>query len=450
MRKIDKKMILEIKTSLIYTFSLFLFFYLWSCVSVENQFEKGLIMEQDGRFEDAARYYIKVLKREPTWEEARERLKNVGSRSVDILLEQAYAQKSAGAYEQTAQVLFRIDDLTLSAQSVGVILPLPQDYEEFHRKMIDEAVESVFRRAFQAENAGNWPKAVREYEHLKRSYPLSPSQIQRVDQAVGRIFTQWAEQDYTRGQYIEAFDHAQRIVDIFGPDNPISQNALKIQEAALNAGTLRVAVLPFESFERTEDEAPPEIEQELYDILIYEYLSNPVPFVAVADVGRVHREVRRFHIKEKLLTTGMASRIGKSLGTDFVVIGRLDSFSREEEILDEIKHRISLEKSSSSFISYLEQRYRLILTASVEIHLISSRRERVMDKEIITCEAKDKFRIGVYDGDPTQLDLSLSEQKLFDREELYQAEQELVDRLLDELAGHIAETIFDEVLRYVR
>jgi len=435
---------------LVFTFSFLLFLCLWNCVSVEKQFEKGLIMEQEGRYEDAARFYIKVLRREPTWEEARERLKDVGARSVDILLEQAYAHESAGAYEQAAQLIFRVDDLTLSARSVGVILSLPRDYEEFRQKIIDNAVESVFQLAFQAEKAGNWPQAIREFDHLKRNYPLSPPQLQRVNQAAARVFTQWAEQDFARGRFMAAFDHTQRVIDLFGPESPDSQKALKIQKAALNAGTLSVAVLPFDSYEKEENEVPAEIEQELYDILIYEYLSNPVPFVAVVDAGRVHREVRRFHMKEKLLTPGTASRIGISLGTDFVVIGRIDSFSRREEILDKTTHRVPLRKNPASTTHYMEQRYWLILTASVEIHLISSRRERVMDRETITYEAKDKFRRGIYDGDPTQLDLSLSEQKLFDKEELYRAEQELVDRLLEELAEHIAENIFDEVLRYVR
>ncbi len=417
---------------------------------MEKQFEKGLMMEQEGRFEEAAIYYIKVLKREPTWEEARERLKDVGSRSVDILIEQAYAHKSAGAYEQAAQVLFRVDDLVLRAKDVGVILPLPQDYNEFRQEMVDHAVESVFRRALQAEKNKNWHKAVREYDHLKRNYPLSSAQVHRVNQAVARVFTHWAEQDYAQGHYMAAFNHSQQVVDIFGPEDPISQNALKIQKAALNAGTLSVAVLPFELFERTEDEALPEIENELYDILMYEYLSKPVPFVAVVDVGRVHREVRRFHIKEKHLIPGMASRIGNSLGTDFVVFGKISSFSRKEVILDETERRVKIKNNPASSKIYLEQRYRLILTASVEIHLISSRRGRVMDKETITSEVKNKFRRGIYDGDPHQLDLSLSEQKLFDREQLYRAEQRMVDRLIDVLARHISETIFDEVLRYVR
>lgn len=87
---------------------------------------------------------------------------------------------------------------------------------------------------------------------------------------------------------------------------------------------------------------------------------------------------------------------------------------------------------------------------SVDIHLISSKRERLMDEQTITSEVTDNFRRGVYDGDPAQLDLSLSEQNLFEKEELYRAEQELIDRLLDKLAGDIAESIFKEVLKYVR
>lgn len=429
-------------------FSLFLSLSLLSCVSVEKQFERGLKMEQEGRFEDAARYYIKVLKREPTWEEARERLKEVGSRSMGILLEQAYTHQSSRDYEQAVQVLFRVDDLARSSQEMGVMLPLPQDYKDFRKEMIDKAVETVFRKALQEEKAGNWPRAVREYEHLIQTYPLSPDQSQRANQAVARIYTQWAEQDYSHRQYKAAFEHAQKAMETFGPESTVGQNALKIQKAALEAGTLSVAVLPFEPY-GGEEEAPPGIEKELFDILVYEYLSDPVPFVAVADVGRVHREMRRLNLKDKPLTLGRSSQVGMSLGTDFVVMGRIDSYLREEEILDETEHRAAFKKDSSS-TSYVEQRYRLTLTAHVEIHLVSTQRERVVDEEMISSEVSDKFRRGIYEGDPSELDLSLSEQNLFDEEELYRAEQELVTRLLDELAGRLAENIFEEVLRFVR
>ncbi|MBS3819418.1 hypothetical protein KGY73_07945 [bacterium] len=437
------------KRSILLIFSLFFSFSLLSCVSVEKQFEKGLKMEQKGRFEEAARYYIKVLKREPSWEEARERLKDAGGRSVDVLLEQAHNHQSARDYERAAQVLFRVDDLARSSQEVGVRLPLPQDYRDFRKEMMDKAVETVFRRAHQAEKAGDWSHAVSEYEHLRQTYTLSSDQNQRVNQVVARIYTQWAEQDYSQRHYKAAFDHAQKALEILGPESDRGQDALKIQKAALDAGTRSVAVLPFESYEGEKDEAPPEIGQELFDILVYEYLSDPVPFVAVADVGRVHREVRRLNLKDKSRTLGRISQVGRSLGADFVVTGRIDSYSREEEILDETERRVSLVKDSSSYTTYVEQRYRLELSARVEIHLISSQRERVMDEETITSEVSDEFRRGIYDGDPDVLDLSLSKQSLFDEDELYRAEQEMVNRLLEELAGRLTENIYNEVLRLV-
>ncbi|GAI60883.1 unnamed protein product, partial [marine sediment metagenome] len=73
-------------------------------------------MERKGRFEEAARYYIKVLSKDPTFEDARQRLKNVGVRAIDIFLKQAYAYESAKAYEDTVRVLNRIDDLRRRAE----------------------------------------------------------------------------------------------------------------------------------------------------------------------------------------------------------------------------------------------------------------------------------------------------------------------------------------------
>jgi len=407
-------------------------------------------MESKGRFEEAARSYIKVLEKDPTWEEARQRLENVGARAIDIFLKQAYSYESAGAYEDVVGVLNRIDDLRRRSDKVGVMLQVPNDYADFRQEMTTAAIVSLFKQGEYSEQVGDWAEAIRKYERLKRLYPLSPAQNQRADQARARVFIKWAEQDLAREYYRAAFDRAQKAIDILGPDSVKGLNALELQKVALNAGTRTVAALPFWSSERVENKAPRGIVRELYDVLLYEYLSEPILFVALTDPGRIHREMRRLRFRDKEITRQMAARVGQNLNTDFVVIGRVESYLQEEKLLQEKVHKVRLRSDKSSYTTYKEQKYTVKLTAEVKYEIIDSIRGRVVDKKTVNTEVSDQFRRGLYDGDYTNLDLSRSERRLFNREELHRAEQELEDKLIDKLAERLADSIYERILRFIK
>jgi tetratricopeptide (TPR) repeat protein len=430
--------------------SLLLVFALNTCVSVEKRFKKGEQMENKGRFEEAARHYIKVLAKDSTFEDARQRLENVGAQAIDIFLEQAYACESAEAYEDAVRVLKRIDDLRHRAEKVGVILQVPDDYADFRQEMTAAAIDSLFNQGEYSEQVGDWTEALRKYERLKRLYPLSPAQDLRADQSRARVYTKWAEQDLAREYYRTAFGLAQKAIDILGPGSGPSVTALEIQRIALTAGTRIVAVLPFWSSERVEDEAPRGIVRELYDILLYEYLSEPVPFVALADPGMVHRELRRLRLRDKALSRNMAARVGQNLSTDFVVIGTMESYQQEEKDLEEKAHKVRLRSDKSSFTTYQEKEYTIKLTVEVKYQIIDSVRRRVIEEKTINTNVSDKFRRGYFDGDYTTLDLSRSERRLFNTEEWHRAEQKLEERLVDKLAERLADSIYKRILGLIK
>lgn len=407
-------------------------------------------MESKGRFDEAARYYIKVLAKDPTFEDARQQLENVGARAIDIFLEQAYAYESAKAYEDTVQVLNRIDDLRRRAEKVGVILPVPNDYADFRREMTTAAIASLFEQGEYSERAGDWNEALKKYERLKRLYPLSTAENMRADQARARVYTKWAEQDLARQFFRAAFDHAQKAINILGPDKGPSITAQEIQRVALAAGTRTVAILPFWSSERVTDEAPPGMARELYDILLYEYLSEPVLFIAVADPGMVHREIRRLRFRDRALSRNMAVRVGQNINTDFAVTGSMELYLEEEKNPQEKVHKVRLRKDKSSFTTYLEKKYTLKLTVEIRYQIIDSARRRVIEEDTINTNVSDKFRRAYFDGDYTILDLSRSERRLFNTEEWRRDEKKLEDRLIDKLAERLADRIYKRILRLIR
>ncbi|MCK4558008.1 MAG: hypothetical protein KAU47_10850, partial [Candidatus Aminicenantes bacterium] len=221
-------------------------------------------------------------------------------------------------------------------------------------------------------------------------------------------------------------------------------------KAALEAGTRTVAVLPFWASVRVEDEAPRGMESNLYDTLLYEYLSQPVLFVAPIDPGAIHRELRRLRIRSGEITRQTASMVGLTLNADFVVIGWMESYSLEEGIPEEIEHRVPLRRDRSTHVTYIERKYAVEMTAEVIYQVIDPTASRIVGEETVVAKVSGQFRRGYYDGDYTTLDLSREERMLFNKEEWLRAEEEMETLLSNKVAERIAASIFARILLFIK
>jgi len=437
------------KRRFIGTLSLFLVIALVGCVSVEKRYKKGQELESKGRLEEAAQRYIKVLAKEPGMEDARQRLADVGSRLVDTYLAQARAHESDGAYENAVAALDRIDGLRSRTSPVGVTLPVPDDYADFRRDMIDAAVASLSRQGEDLENAGNWPEALRRYE-LLRTYPLASDQMRSVDEARARVLLRWSEQDLASGFFRAAYGHAQGAMDIFGPGSETGAEGRAIQKAALEAGTKTVAVLPFWASPGVGDRAPRGMESAFYNTLLYEHMDAPPLFVGPIDPGAVHRELSRLRIRSGEIPLRAAVIVGQALNADFVVIGWLESYLQEDGVPEEIARKAPLRRDKSTYATYSEKKYTVKLTGEVMYRIVELASRRVVDEETVIANTSGQFRRGYFDGDYTTLDLTRDERTLFDKEGWLRAEEELQAFLNNKLAEKIATSIFERVLRFVR
>jgi hypothetical protein len=437
------------KRKFIGTLSLFLVMALVGCVSVEKRYKKGQELESKGRLEEAAQRYIKVLAKDPGMEDARQSLADVGSRLIDTYLAQARAHESDGVYENAVAALNRIDNLRGRTSQVGVTLPVPDDYADFRRDMIDAAVASLSRQGEDLENAGNWPEALRRYE-LLRTYPLASGQIRRVDESRARLLLRWSEQDLASGFFRAAYGHAQGAMDIFGPGSETGAEGRAIQKAALEAGTKTVAVLPFWAAPGAGDRAPRGMESKLYDTLLYEHMDAPVLFVGPIDRGAVHREMSRLRIRSGEIRFQTAVMVGQALNADFVVIGWLESYLQEDGVPEETARKAPLRRDRSSVATYSEKKYTVKLTGEMMYRIVELASRRIVEEQTVSATASGQFRRCYFDGDTTTLDLSRDERMLFDKEGWLRAEEELQARLDNKLAEKIAASIYERVLRFVR
>ena len=429
--------------------SVFLLIATMGCVSVEKRYKKGQELEAKGRLEEAAQRYITVLTKDPNMEDARQSLADVGSRVVDDYLAQARAAEADRQYESAVAAINRIDSLRDRSGQVGVSLAVPDDYVDFRREMVDAAVASLFRQGEDLEDAGNWAEALQTYERMV-PYPLASDQRIRVDESRARVHIEWAQQDMARGSFRAAYGHAQSALGIYGPESEAGAKGRTIQKAALDAGTMTVAVLPFWADPGAGERAPRGMEGSLYDTLLYEYMAAPVPFVGPIDRGEIHREMTRLRVRSGAIPSQTAGLVGQALNADFVVVGWIESYLQEDGVPEEKLRQAPLRRDKSKAAAYTEKRYTVKMTGEVMYRIIEPASRRVVDEERVVANASAPFRRAYYDGDYTTLDLSRDERMLFDKEGWLRAEEELQAILVKKLAEKIAASVFESVLRFVK
>lgn len=421
----------------------------FGCASTEKRYRKGLELESKGRLEEAAQRYIAVLAKEPGRTDARDRLAEVGAELVAKYLGDARADTAEGRPQEAVDRIVFIDGLRERAGQVGVALSVPDDYPDFRRGTVDAAAEDLFRRGEDLERAGRWPDAARTYEKLG-TYPLTGEQALRADEARARAFLRWAEQDMSLGAFRAAYGHAQTAMDVLGPDSPAGARSRALQKAALDAGTMTVAVLPFWA-DAGPGEAPPRgLEAALYDTLLYERMDEPPLFVGPIDRGEIHREMVRLRVRSGAIPDRTAALVGQALRADFVVTGWIDTYRQEDGAPEEVARKAVVRRDPKTPVTYVEKRYAVKLTAGVVLRIVDPVTRKLLDEETVTAQASATFRRASYDGDYRNLDLDRDERALFDRESWLRAEEDLQKKLADRLAERIAPALFDRVLRFVR
>ncbi|RPI97985.1 MAG: hypothetical protein EHM31_12595, partial [Candidatus Aminicenantes bacterium] len=314
---------------------------------------------------------------------------------------------------------------------------MPDDYSDFRRDTVDAAVVSLFRQGEDLEDAGNWPEALRTYERMI-PYPLASDQRSRVDGSRARVLIEWAGQDMAGGFFRAAYGHAQNALEIYGPESEAGAEGRTIQKAALDAGTMTVAVLPFWARPRTGDRPPRGMESSLYDTLLYEYMAAPVLFVGPIDRGEIHREMTRLRIRSGDIPLRTAETVGLALNADFVVVGWIESYVQEDGVPQETARQAPLRRDKSKTVAYTERRYTVKLTGEVMYRIIDPASRRIVEEETVAASVSAPFRRAHYDGDYTTLDLSRDERALFDKEGWLRAEEELQASLVKKLAEKMA------------
>lgn len=435
------------------------------CVSTKDRYERAQELTREGRYADAARAYVQVLREEPDWPSARSELQAVGQRSIDRLLNEAEAAAAADEYEAAVASLDALDVLRTDVASIGVDLAVPDNYETFRGETVRAAADHLIREGRRAEEQGAWRAAIDAYERA-RQYVQREVQLMMLDTAQARVSLHWAEDELERRHFRAAYERAAFTLDLVGAEHRLADDAEALQQAAIEQGTRVVAFLPAGRTRGATGALPEFFGDELNAILQYDYWSQPPLFIAATDPIATRRSLRRAGVRRRLPSATEAAEVGRALGADLVVAAELTAFARTEDDLEETVRDVRIRVDETAIregtgrgatergavwrdTSYVVQTFDLNLEATVAYRIIDVRTGRILDRDTERVRHSGERRRGQFPGDYRDLDLTGAEVSLFDRADRRAAERAIENQLIDRLASAFADDVFDEVLRRI-
>ncbi|MDX1548772.1 MAG: hypothetical protein R3247_17370, partial [Rhodothermales bacterium] len=170
------------------------------CASTEKRYDKAGDLEAEGRYAEAAAYYIKVLEKEPGYEDARARLRDAGARAIAMLMDEARAAEARSDYDAAVRALDRLEHLIGEADGVGITLQEPDGFAAYRAAVTADGVRWQLARGDEAEREGRWRRALDAYERAA-TYTADPATRRLLAERQAAAHLGWAEDEAGAARY---------------------------------------------------------------------------------------------------------------------------------------------------------------------------------------------------------------------------------------------------------
>jgi len=468
-----------------------------ACMSPQKRYEQAGEDEAQGRWDAAAAKYLDVLRRDPAFPGAREKLETTGNRAISEHIDVARGLESAGRYERATQEYGTIDQLLESAAGVRVVLQTPSDYMRIRRRVFDHAIEQGLVAADRLAADGRWREAVDAYRRAEERHEPTDVQRRRARDGRFRALLGGAKVELVRGQYegadsmvveamgihgpdsarsreavalraeiqgrryrsllMTAHDHAdagryqqafalvERALTVYGPDAAASADARQLRDLVIERGTVVVAVVPVWRREKIGRHVPAGLLEDVNGTLQDQHWNEPPLFVAIADPRAVRQTLRRLEFDREVLSGPRAATVAQRVGAAFVAIPflvRCDYDAEEQPGKHVVKRR---DGGQTEILLY----GRRTLTVRCAYRVVNVHDGRVVaEGHIDTADGRRK-RHAVYAGDRRELLLTTEEHAWFDPRRLREADREIEREIARALAAGLAEAVYGDVTRHL-
>lgn len=421
------------------------------CVSTKKRYEKGVKLEEQGNYRQAVSYYLAVLSKEPGYEDAKERLRSAATKVVDEDWATAKDYDAAGQSLSAYERYRAIEQLISQCEAVDVFIDSPDGLADSIDSAEEDAFAELLLRAERSADEGKYARSIDEYARARQWPNITPDRERTIDESVAGVQLAWGRNEFDREKFGAAFDHAAETIAIVGIDHQLGQLAAQLQESALSEGTRLVAFVALASTDEVSRSAPRLFEDDLNDVLLYDFWAAPPPFIATADPIVVRRELRRVSGRgNHVLSRGDAIEIGRSVDADYVFAGEISRYVVEDKKVKEDTKRARTRGRNPQDTTYVLRRFTQEKEVRVSYRIYDVRRRNVLDQGNVSTKQSHEVERGVYRGDYQDLDLTGREYAYFDPQEFELQDQALDERIADELAQKLSNQVFDRILRGLR
>ena len=484
-----------------------------ACASATDRFNDGLELQARGRYMEAAYRYADAVEKDPSLQEARDRLLIVGDSAIMVALEEADRLDGRGEPVAAARQYQSIDRLMSRVRSVGMRLLEPDGYRVARRTAFEGAIDWYMVEGEDASREGRWEDAIRAFASARGDFSPTRDQREASLDAQTRVIIDWAEIELGDRRPRAAYGIAERALSVRrSTPRPIVLEIRDLQDRALAMGTVVVAALPVSATGRVRDIVGTELEVELDEGMESGDWRDAPPFVQMADANILRRELRgllRGRIPQSPTLVGRALNL---IGADYGVMVEVTSIRISDENV-EVEERTAVirrqdldrrrerdaardecdgpgrsqdrgrgggldrdecrgrgwgrgrgsgsDQNSGRTSSQRWVTYEIGDTVSYRV--ISGERVVRAEAEVllvdldgravaeftIIAEQEGSFREAEFDGDPWQLRLSNRNARLFDWGEWDDEWSRIQRAVIDQLAVGISVETFEEVLSWV-
>jgi len=451
-----------------------------ACVSAEDRLNEGIALQSQGRYVAAVYRYAEAIEKDRELVVARERLLAAGDSAVMVAMDGADDLERRGEPVEAAGLYREIDRMLARVRQVGLRIALPADYSAIRRAIFDNAINWQMVRGDEAYEAGRWRDARGYYIGARGDYLPSRDQVEESYDAETRVLLRWAQVELEDGRPRFAYDLAHEALGVRA--SPARETVLKVrdlQDAALDAGTVVLAVIPVMAEPGVRDWLGGEFEIQLDEDLGLDHWTRPPPFIEVADPIILRRELRGLLRGQATQSPLVVGRALDMIGADLAVMVRLTGVEVTEEDVDTDQHERVVERNwrSSSHglgrgrgtergrgrgpgeipsdtlspevpadtVTYTTIRGMMAYYVEADIVLVDPS-GREVNRFSASSTQRGPFERGEFDGDPGILDLEENHARFFDPTVIASQVAAIEGAVLEDLAVAIAAGTFDQVL----
>ncbi|HIF22548.1 MAG TPA: hypothetical protein EYQ27_11735 [Gemmatimonadetes bacterium] len=421
---------------------------LTACASAGDRLSDGVRLQAEGRYMEAAYRYADAVDKDGTLDEARQRLLAAADTALQHAMESAAGLTRGGDPISAGHAFLAGDRLLRRIQQVGVRFSPPDGYDVQRRDAFDGAIEALMSYGEVQRDRGQFSDARRAFVRARSDFGATSAQRNASFEAEAQLLLLMADAALSEGANRTAYDFAAEVLELRpNASRATTEEVVDIQAAALERGTVRVAVLPITSVADVREQVGTDFENQLSDDLELDYWRDPPLFVAVADPVLLRRAVRDIARGSGRISARDLERLMGSFSADFAALIEFNFVQIQESNIE--REQRSARTNRGVTVGYTIEKGRISYEAMVQVIIVDDRGDEIVDFNVSARET-GRFERGVYRGNPAELDLGRNEARLFDPEAIAAQLNAIEQEMMTELASNVAGRTFARVLSRVR